>query len=234
MNHQSLAPIVKHNYNLLRTQRGISLVELLVAFGLFAILMAGMASLSSVQSNEARALQETLQKLETERVLSTILMRYNVCRQEVKGKEFDATKLAAAEVELNQIRYVESTDPNSPALLKKNEKVSATSNSLVVKEIFITNMVPLPNISNPKDRFLGELSIRFKGDLLVRRIKPIVVKVIIETDPASPDTKKVIADCIVNDGGTDTCTVGNKGRIRYDVNKNEIEFCDGSDWKVYN
>lgn len=215
-------------------ERGMSLIELLIAFALFAIVMSGMATMASFQNKETRAMQENLQKLDAERLLNTILMRYNVCRQEVKGKVFNAASKPMQDIELEQIRYVENPDPQTPALFRKKEPLSSAPGSLQVDSIFIKRIALLPTAMNPKDRFLGELTVSFKRDNLVRSVKPIVMKVILETDPSTPENKKVITDCIVNDGGQDSCNVGNKGRLRYQVDQQEIEYCDGIEWKEYN
>ncbi len=188
----------------IRSDSGMSLVEVLVCIGILAVVISGMSSYMASSSREVRALTETLAKLDTEKLLIASLADGVACSAELASPSvwtagaqpytIDSTNpatLAATSIKLDKMHA--SAAANAPVLIAKGAAPSPMANGLVVNGITVGNF----QATGAPDIYLADLTVSFTGS--VRSPSPIVLRKNIATVSTGPNTKK-ITGCLSANG----------------------------------
>ena len=202
-------------------KKGISLVETTVALGVMAILALAVSSMISNQQKESRSVSESLAKLDLEKLLIASLASGEICTFELtqpSPKTFDSTAISGSTPPTITLTGLHaSAIASAPLLVQTGTKASPASSSLIVNSIVIGNIVG----AGTPDSFLADLKIDFDPTKTVRVLKPISLKMTLNTDPTSPAKNKKITGCLRDPGSGDlwTLTPDNSGNIYYNSGK---------------
>lgn len=199
--------------------RGMSLVEVLVAVGIMSIVALSFATMMSNQQKEAKAVSETLAKLDLEKLLIAALADGSICSFELTQgpTTFDSTLLASATPPVLTLPSIHAaSNAAAPLLVANNAQASPSSNSLTVQSI---KFEAITNAGNA-NQYLADLKISFNSGT-VRSIRPIALKMILNTSSASPANAKLITSCLRAPGTGDlwTITPANIADIYYNTGK---------------
>lgn len=184
-------------------KKGISIIEVLVATGIMAILMAGFASMMLNQNKETKAVSEILSAQDLMKTLIGSLSKGDVCYYILSTKKFNANQVVAGNPETIDIgtqpiysSMVASGTPG-PALIKKGDKASAYTSSLEIKSIQfqITN----GTFTGPIGNFQGRWIINFDGSKSVRQLKPLSISAVITANTTNPTLAGTIS-CLGSGG----------------------------------
>lgn len=188
---------------LIRCQQGFSLIQTIIGIGISGIVMGAMVSMMAMQTNEQRYLSQKLAALDLQRQLTTTLADGSVCKFQLKvpGISFDATKVMPDTSVIVLDKVLAQASATSPSVAEKNKAVSVYD-KFEVASVEVKNFVSegLPN------KYSAELIVTFKGDELVRSLKPIVLPLSLNT--AGPDNAKTIESCTSAGAGVGACPTG--------------------------
>lgn len=153
-------------------QAGVSIIEVLVAGGIMAIIFAATASLIASQQKEGRALAEKMASLDLERLLINSLSNGTICSAELASNVFNSTgpykidtsNLATQVINLSSLHA--SKLASAPTLISVGQTASSLSYSLKIDTIRFQNFVS----AGLPDLYLTDLEVSLKGG--VRSFKP--------------------------------------------------------------
>ncbi|MCB9027002.1 MAG: hypothetical protein H6625_11830, partial [Bdellovibrionaceae bacterium] len=194
-------------------KQGMGIIEVLVATGILAIIISAMTSFMASQLREINYLTQNLAKLDTEKLLIAALSDGAICSAELTNSTLNPSApftidtstdpiLASQTITLTSLHA--SSTPGSPILIQNGIPPSAITNNLLVDSIQFINF----QRTGDPNRFLANLMISFDGNL-TRNLKPIFLKKIIDTNPASPVNSKQITGCL-SSGASMPPTITNK------------------------
>lgn len=181
--------------NRINNTAGMSLVEVLVAAGIMAVVLAASASMISNQQKDIKANSEKLAALDVERLLINTLGNGKVCSSELAGTTFnaagpykiDSTDLAATVINLNSFHA--SNVVGAPTLVATNDALTDGPSGLKIDTITFKNFTT----AGIADLQIADLVISLKGG--IRPLKPITLKMVIETKATDPANAKAIVNC---------------------------------------
>lgn len=166
-----------------QSNSGVSLIEVVLAFGLFSILMYAILTLTSTQQNELRSLTEKLATLELDKFLLAGLADGSVCKAELTKSTVNSnapytipSSLSGFEIELTKIHS--SPAPTSPSIVEKNQPASPSSKTTIVRTIKIKDFF----LVEPQN-YMATLEITWVTEKLFRSLQPLSIRLYINTDP---------------------------------------------------
>lgn len=182
----------------IENQRGVSIIEVLVAIGVMTIVMASVTSFQVSQQRETRALSEKLAALDGEKLLISALMDGSTCLHILNNPApmtFNSTTLSPMTPQyitpsLPLYAKVQSGTPG-PVVAEVGKLLSASSPSLVVTS------VRLRVNSGSGNTYLGAWEVAFDNSKTIRALKPISISTILTVDNSVPTASK-ITSCMSN------------------------------------
>lgn len=184
-------------------KKGISIIEVLVATGIMAILMAGFASMMLSQNKETRAVAEILSAQDLMKSMIGSLAKGDVCYYILSTKTFNASQVVAGNPQIidigNQPIYssMAASGTPGPVLIKKGDKASAYTSSLEIESIQFE--VTTGTIVGPNGNFQGRWIVNFDGSKSVRKLKPLSVTAVITANTTVPTAAGTIS-CLGSGG----------------------------------
>jgi hypothetical protein len=178
--------------NFLKTQNGMSLIEILIASAVSMIVMMGLITIINTQSRETTALQQRLASLDLERLLISSLADGAVCAYVLNNPSVLTFNSAIIPNEIQ----LPSTTPlylnilpgpvPGPIAAKVGEPASPISNTLIIDSI------KLQISSGTIGRYEGNWVINFDPNKIIRGIKPVIVSTTLIVDDTVPTASKII------------------------------------------
>lgn len=196
---------------LIKNQKGISLVQTLVAVGIASIVIAGTTSALVSLQQETKGLGETLSSLHLEKTLIAALADGKVCEFSFLNPTTTGLSPVSAQFESGSLPVSKAFSfsriplvsmANSPVAAEVNTIASPNSSSLRVNEIYIDIL------GGTGDSFTGTLKVSFNSPpAVVRSHKDLQFPVVLKTSGAG-STKTVVgcsfASTAATSGGTPT------------------------------
>ncbi len=174
----------------LKNNHGLSIIEVLVAAGIMAIIMGGFTSMIMHQNKETKAVTEMLASLDLQKTLVGALADGTVCGYVMNNPTslpFDATALPyTITLPNNRPLYagVSSGTPTMP-IAAVDQAPSPLANSLVVKTIkLIIN-------SGSGNKFYGQWVIEFDHTKSVRAHRPAIVSTVLTANTTIPGASTI-------------------------------------------
>lgn len=194
----------EHAYTKMRkvSESGMSMIEVLVALGIVGFIIAALTAFMVSQQKESRALAEKLSVMDLQQLLissladgavCTFLMTDDTQASNRSSRTINASSLANQKITLNKIPL--RGQASSPSVVELDMPVSALSPQLKAKSISIENL------QGSGDFYMADILVSFTSNG-PRVLRPIAVKTILRTDPASPANAKVIVGCKNNVSGS--------------------------------
>jgi len=173
-------------------QRGISIIQLLVALGIMSILMAAMSTMFTNQTRETRALRQTLAILDLQKQLTMIAADGSVCTQLLTkplAKQFDPGLIGGKNPpEFALTRIPISITPGAPVFVEAGKNPSPISSELRVTGIRVASL------AGNGDFYTANIQVTFDNSVLIRAHKPITAATILRT--SGPANNKTIVSCM--------------------------------------
>lgn len=153
--------------------QGMTLVEIMVAVSILAIITVGLVNFMTIQQRESRAINETLARQNLERYLIGILADGSLCSAEFAGK-------APAPFTVNQIRSKAPTvaQPNPPvaiSVVAPFNQPEPMASSFVISPAGGIAVQNFQQTGGP-DSYQAELVVSFVAGNLIRPLLPIRLK----------------------------------------------------------
>lgn len=178
-----------------KNNKGMSLIEVLVAVSILSIVMAATTSLIIRQNKETQALTEKLVSLDLENILIQSLSDGSLCTRMLTDTTydtrnpvvFDSSLIGTAnppEISLPNDQIVagaSATLTGGPFLVKKNQVFSNLAPGLIPISIKIANIR-----EHSADTYSGEFIIDFDQSKIMRPIKSLRVSTTFKTDTSTP------------------------------------------------
>ncbi len=182
---------------------GLSTIEVLVATGIMAILMAGFASMMLSQNKETRAVAEILSAQDLMKSMIGSLTKGDVCHYILSTRSFNASQVIAGNPQIIDIgtqpiysSMVTSGTPG-PVLIKKGDKASAYTSSLEIESIQFE--VTSGTIVGPNGNFQGRWIVNFDGSKTVRKLRPLSISAVITANTTVPTAANTVS-CLGSGG----------------------------------
>ncbi len=178
-------------------QKGISIIETLVAIGIMAIMMAGFSSMLLNQNKETRAVSEILSAQDLQKTIIAVMAKGDVCQYILAPKTFNAQAVRAGtiqEIDMGvQPIYGSMVTSATPgvAIIKKGDRASGFTSSLIVESIKF--IIDSGDYVGSKGSFNGRWVIDFDGTKSVRKLRPVSVAAIIYADTSTDTAAKSIS-----------------------------------------
>lgn len=164
-------------------QKGMSLLEVLVATAIGVIIGYGVAASLANQAREASALQDKLAALDFQNSLTATLAKPGLCDRLFKNATFNGSLVGSTpgpSIPITRI-YLNASPTDNTLLAQVNQLVSGLSNRLRVGSIRLTNFV------GSGDSFTADLVVDFSPGL-VRAIRPAATKITMTTTGGPTET----------------------------------------------
>ncbi len=195
---------VKFTYN-----SGMSLIEVLVAFGLMSILAMGVGTLIQNMQSEVKSLNETMVAKDVEISLKTALLSSNYCDCIFKGQTFNTQNLESpwSSAISSLPRYFSS---NGTSCLKSATELVPSVGNTIANSYFRVDSIGMENISavGPSGtEFQGELVVKFKVDGLSKPANPIrsLLSFSVDGSQNTPNDRPFVS-CYSSSGGGESAT----------------------------
>jgi hypothetical protein len=177
------------NNSSMLNQKGVSLLETVIAAGLVGFIALAMATVMSNMSRQSRGLNEKLAAEETFRFVTQAIVDDAVCTENLTLPSpviFDSTQSSPrAAIPSGSIQI------GGTPIITVGQLASPGSSSAYVASIDLLN---IRNTGTP-DSWVGDLAIGFDQTKLVQALRPVTVRLIFQTDPASAATAKRVLNC---------------------------------------
>ncbi|MGZ3768852.1 MAG: prepilin-type N-terminal cleavage/methylation domain-containing protein [Bdellovibrio sp.] len=167
-------------------RKGMTIIEVMVAIGIMSIVLAGMTTMQINMQKETKALTEKMAVLDLEKFLISTLADGSICTAELTPSILNGSSSFSVNVGnpsktsivLPSGIHSSITDP-SKVLVQPGALISPLSNVKVKP-----NGVTVSNFANAgTDLYTATINVEFESDNLVRSLKPISVKTMVNTDP---------------------------------------------------
>ena len=174
---------------LLKTERGIGLLQVLVGLGITSVVMLAFTSMMSIQSRETAALSQKLEILAFEK--NAITVADIGCTLEVSTNNYEINESALTASPPPTIQFTRlymGNDNTTPVLAQVDQPLTNSSP-------FKTQQIQLRDIRKIRaGLYASNLVFTFNGENVVRAIKPTAIPMHLSTvDTSNPDVKKIIA-----------------------------------------
>lgn len=187
--------------NLIRSNRGYSLIEILVSVAILTTVSFGFMTMVSGQQREIRAMDEKLEIQDVARVLQNHMSVDSFCGCLLRGRTFDTSQpLATWDFNIATIPSIFSQPiPAPPApcapvgTLVPGAGGTIPNSKLVVNSLLATEMVDLGG-----GTYTAALYVDFDKDNLVRSRKPIKVPIKFTVDMTVPGPTRPFLACLNN------------------------------------
>ncbi len=193
-------------FDLLKTQIGFSLVELMVAVAIGGGLTLGLTSMLSSQNKNSVDQQVILARMDFEKFVIDSFSNGSICTfilndssqstaatpSNRSADTFDATVLTVSNPAIIDIKnYLIKASANAPSFATVGKPASLLSNKLIISKMKFSIR---PN--QPPDIFIADFEVEFNQPLGKRSVNNIIIKDIqITTDSTSPINAKRIIGC---------------------------------------
>lgn len=196
--------LVSHS---LLSQKGQSIIQVLVGVAMMGILMSAFASMMYAQNREARAMKEILASLDLQKTLSSSLVSGQVCQYVLTNPTaltFDSQTISTTTPQtvhpsLPMYASIVQGTPQTPGpiVAQIGQAASVYSNSVIIDDIrLVIDGAPSPMPPpGPSVTFLGHWLISFDNTKLVRPLKPVTASTTIIADTTNP-AAAVILGCM--------------------------------------
>ena len=187
----------------IKNPKGLSIIEVLVAAGIMAILMAGFSSMMLNQNKETRAVAEILSAQDLMKSMIGSLAKGDVCYYILSTKTFNANQVVAGNPQIIDIgtqpiySSMAASGTPGPVLIKKGDKASAYTSSLEVESIQFE--ITSGTVTGVQGNFQGRWIVNFDGTKSVRRLKPLSVTAVITANTTVPTAAGTIS-CLGSGG----------------------------------
>ncbi|HRK07093.1 MAG TPA: hypothetical protein PLZ57_04940 [Pseudobdellovibrionaceae bacterium] len=173
----------------LKSQLGISLVEVIVALGVGLALTLGITNAMTSSMRESQYINQKLSVVELERLMISALADGSVCTFTALNDDlrFNANSLSTAVVDLPEIKLTPSV--TAPILVKVGDPMPGNQ-SVVVSSIRLEGFELAGT-----DVYKANLIVQFDPSRLVRAIRPISLREVVYTEPTTPLASKRIIKC---------------------------------------
>ena len=180
-------------------QKGVTIVETLVAIGIMAIMMVGFSSMLLNQQKETKSVSEILAGLDLQKNLISALADGSVCNHILNNPTqltFNSNNLPRDLFPSLPIYASVVSGVVGAVIAQEGQPASVFSTSMVVKDIRL-------NItSGSGSTYTGNWIIDFDETKSVRPHKPVTVSTILKVDSSAPGNTK-ITGCM-GSGGADS------------------------------
>lgn len=196
----SLNPLSQNN-------KGMSLIEVLIMSGILTATGLVFASMIVSQNAQVNYLDNRMAKMSLENLLLQRFSQNAVCSWQLENKIINATGTTHTTPSQTVIDFSNQknsiyTGENtmSPVLVKEGEALTSRGSSSKVSSIRIRNILRVS-----PDLFSGDLTVSFDGGGAEAAktgnfsMSPVVLKLFLHADPASPVGAKVISSCGIAD-----------------------------------
>jgi hypothetical protein len=173
----------------MRSNKGFSILEVLMAAGLMMVLALALFQMMATQNKDVKMIEEKLNILQVETMLTRVVNDMKVCTDELKNKRVDLTNVKpdteVTDTSLQLQSFGEVVEVGAtPYALNSTSPSGAT-----VSEIKLSKYKGDPNHTS----FKAILFVSFAGTLLPRL--PLEVPLMFSVDPADPINNKKITGC---------------------------------------
>jgi hypothetical protein len=172
------------------TNKGFSILEVLVAAAISLMVFLGFASMSSQMNKEIKHSGQRADALEFRSSVGGLLSDLSVCSCQLNQSlaSIDTTVLTPT---AGLATLKTSCDPAATTFAAPNQTVLGSSSRLTINQM---QLIDIENLG-VADRYRGRLSFDYKSDNLIRAIAGFDLEVRFTTDPASPPTAKKLVSC---------------------------------------
>ena len=153
---------------MMRSQKGFSLVEMLVVLGLFVLAAMGGVNLLQNNLRQAKHLELSLEMMQLKVHLKRYLMQENFCEKNFTGK------VLGPEIDLALVM------PDDSDFLSTSKKYG----QLNLERVYIEDLTPTPNGANEIELVVRPIN----GNVQKRKLRSISVKTVVYTDGANTVT----------------------------------------------
>ncbi len=171
--------------------KGFSLVEILVITGIITVVGLAVAGMMANFSKQQRRLNEQLARTEVLNFVNQVINNSQSCSSTLTSPipfSFNASSLPASGGGLPSGALLWKP---GQAALSVGDLASPLTPSLVINGLSLVNIIN----AGGADTWLGEIQVTFDPSKLVMALQPIKVRILINTDPASPINAKVVLGC---------------------------------------
>jgi hypothetical protein len=183
---------------LIRTCRGLSLLEVIIAMSVMMIGSLALVSMSESSTKQIKQLSEKLAVLDVEKFLITTLADGSVCTLALTqpvSATFDARKLRDANPPVISVNKIfTSASSNAPILLQVGQPINENDKNIIVRSI---KFMGIKDVGSG-NAFNANLFVELSTNDTNRPLKPIVLGQQFSTDPQSPMTAKKVISCSSN------------------------------------
>ena len=176
----------------IKNQRGQSLIQIVISIGIMGIVMAGFASMMSIQSKETRSLTEKLAALDLQKILTSALADGSVCQYVLNNPSvltFNSTLVSLATpqtVIISTPLYASvSGGVPGPPIAQVLQQASSFSNTLII------NSISLSITSGSGSSYIGNWVVEFDNTKTVRAIKPATISTTLIADTSTPTAARI-------------------------------------------
>ena len=176
-----------------KNERGLNLIEVMVAAAVVAIVMLGFTQMITYQQRETRALSEKLAVLDFQGLMAKVLASGNVCRFNLTDTAIPANPgnpqkfIDALPAAISLARLHSSTVGSPPPVLASVG--SPFNQTMSVQSISIDNISKIA-----QKQYTAQLQVNFSGG--VRAIRPAALSIVLQTDGGGANPgQETITDC---------------------------------------
>lgn len=171
-----------------KKEHGFSLIQMIVAVGIFGILASLFASMQTQQANQIRGLMQKSEIVDIQNMLSRVLSNEQTCLCMLSHGSFDSQVTNGSQyLDVNTIRS--SCSPSAENLIAENQPLMS---GIVPESIRLTELKPT---GNPNE-WMGYWSITWKQSSLATPAKASKIRQIFLIDPSTPAGNTKIESCV--------------------------------------
>ncbi len=169
-------------------QKGISIIEVLIATGIMAIVMAGFSSMLLNQNKETKSVSEVLAGLDLQKNLIIVLAEGSVCNHILNNPaQLTFNSSALPQTIIPTLPIYASMVSGTPGVVvaQIGQQASVYSTTMIIKSI------RLNIISGSGTTYTGNWVIDFDETKSVRPHKPIAIGAVLNVDNTVPAATKI-------------------------------------------
>ncbi len=173
----------------LKNQKGMSLIEVMLAAAIMLVVGAGISSLILSQARETKSLAEVLAALDLEKNIIASMADGTVCQYMLNNPSqstFNSTALPYKVTSPGPIYAKIAPTGPGPIVAKVGDTASAYSSSMIIKSI------KLEVLNGSGNSYMGNWLIEFDETKSVRSHKPISIGATLNVDSTNPTAAKFV------------------------------------------